>query len=105
MLAFMIGEPLTRGVLVAGLALAGVTLALGFKGRVAASAVAAVATVCVMAVMREIARRAYLKPYFDPQAQPVAPEPSTVAMFLACFALALIAIWWAVRPAKSTQGA
>lgn len=105
MLAFMTGDPAARGVFVAGLTLVGLTLVLGFRAKVAASAASLAATVCLMVLLREIARRAYLKPFYDPRAQPVNPEPASLALFLACLVLALAAVAWAVWPTKRPRGA
>jgi len=56
---------------------------------------AAVATVCVMTALRGVLRTLYLEPFFDAAALPVAPEPSSVAMFLVCVALSLVVVLWA----------
>jgi hypothetical protein len=96
MLDLMGGDPLATALFIAGLALAGLTLALGFKAKVMAAAGSLVATVAVMVVIREVVRRAYLKPYFDPGGLKVVSEPSTVVLFFVCLGLALLGVWWAV---------
>lgn len=106
MLAFMGGDQLATGLLIAGLAGAGTAVALAFKGRLKAAAAAGVATVGIMVGVRDVLRQLYLARYFDPESLPVRPEPSTLVMFLAALALSLAAVAWAAkRPETDPKGA
>ncbi|WP_460033944.1 hypothetical protein [Megalodesulfovibrio paquesii] len=97
LLAFMGGDTAATGLLLAGLAGALTAVLLAFKGRLMATAVAAVGTVLIMTAMRGVLRQLYLQPYFDPANLSVRPEPSTVVMFLSCVAVSLGVVIWAAR--------
>lgn len=111
MLGFMGGDPAGTALLLAGIAGAGASAAFAFMGRLMPAAGAVVFTVAVMVAMRDILRQLYLAPYFDPATLPVRPEPTTVAMFLGCFAVSLAVVWWAAKhpvkdaPASGVKGA
>uniref|UniRef100_A0A7C4EKW1 Uncharacterized protein n=1 Tax=Fundidesulfovibrio putealis TaxID=270496 RepID=A0A7C4EKW1_9BACT len=105
MLAFMGGDALASALLLAGVAGAGAAAAFAFKGRPMLAAGALVFTVGIMATMRGVLRGLYLEPHFDAGRLPVIAEPSTVAMFLGCFVLALIVVVWAARHPKTDQPA
>lgn len=82
------------------------SLVFGFKGKLMAAASSTVVTVTLMVVLRETVRTYYLQPYFDMQTLPVHSEPSTVILFLGCFALSLAVLWWAIKhPASDAKGA
>jgi len=103
MLAFMGGDPAATALFVIGLAGAGAALAFAFKGRLMPAAGALVAVVAVMVPMRGVLRQLYLSGQFDPETLPVVAEPSTLAMFLGCFVLALVVVVWAARHPKADK--
>jgi len=82
-------------------ALAGVAtiLILGFRGAPYPAAAALVATICVMATMRELVRMAYLAPYFKPGDMQVVSQYSPLVLFLATLAVGLVAVVWVLRQA------
>ena len=100
MLAFMGRDPVATGLLVAGLAGAVASLVLAFRGKLMPTAMAAACTVAAMTIQRGMLRQLYLDPYFNPETLPVRPEPTTVAMFLGCVALAVAVVIWAARHPK-----
>jgi hypothetical protein len=101
MLTFMGGDHAATALLMAGLAGTGAALAFAFKGRLMPAAGAAVITIAVMTVMRGVLRQMYLASFFDPAGLPVAPEPSTTAMFLGFFAVSIAVVAWAARHPKT----
>jgi hypothetical protein len=105
MLAFMGRDPLATGLLAAGLAGTALCLLFAFRRRAMAAAGALVLTVALMTAMRGVLRQLYLAPYFEPEKLPVRPEPSTLAMFLGCVAIALAVSAWAMRQPKADQAA
>lgn len=106
MLVFMGGSPTASALLLGGLAGAVLAMVFGFQTRLLPAAVSALSTVLIMVLIRETVRKVYLQPYFDVDTLPVLPEPTTVAMFLGCFAVALAVIWWAMKlPASDAKGA
>lgn len=102
--AFMGGDAVATGLLLAGMAGALASIALSFKGQLMATAIAATLTVALMTALRGVLRQLYLAPYFDPATLPVRPEPTTVAMFLLCVALSLTVVIWASRHPKIDKG-
>ena len=83
---FMGGSPLASGLLVAGIAAGVWAVVLGFQKKVRPAAVWLVATVAVMALMRETVRFGYLEGVFHPGQLAVAPQASPLILFLAVFA-------------------
>ncbi len=106
LLSMMGGNRAATTFLMLGLAGTVLTLVYTFRGKLMAAASATVGTVVVMVLLREAVRKAYLLPFFSVDTLPVNPEPTTLALFLGCFALALAVVWWAMRhPATDVKGA
>jgi hypothetical protein len=105
-LAFLGDDPTATALLAVGLALVFATLAFAFRGRLMPAAASVLATVAVMVTIRGVLRSLSLVPYFHPDKLSVQPDYSTLAMFLICLALALVAVVWATwPPAKSHKEA
>lgn len=96
---FMGGHGLSTAAFLLGLAGALLVLAFGFKGLVWPSAAATALTVLAMAGMRELARAAYLAPYFSVSDLPVRPQYGPLVMFLAALVAGLTVIAWVLRQA------
>lgn len=86
---FMGGSPLAAALLLAGIAAGVWAVVLGFRGKVRSAAAWLVATVAVMAVMREIVRFGYLDGVFHPGDLAVVPQVSPLVLFLAVFAVGI----------------
>jgi len=87
MLQFMGGKALNTAIFVAGLAAAGAAVVFGFQGKVWKAAASVLATIAVMAVMRDLLRMAYLEHYFNPSQLTVTGQYSPMALFLGSFVL------------------
>lgn len=98
--AFMGGDAAATALLAAGLALTLLAVAFAFRDRLMPAAGVAVALVLAMTSLRGRLRDLYLQPHFDTASLPVTPEPSSVALFLACAALSLAVVLWAARLPK-----
>ena len=83
---------LHTGILAAGAALAVIAILMGFKDRVWPCTILTVIVVAAMAVTRDLLRGAYLEPYFSPTDLTVAPQYSPFYVFLAAFAVGLLAL-------------
>jgi hypothetical protein len=78
---FLGGDRLASAILAVAVVLAIVALAVAWRSP-AASAVAIIGTVSLMAVVRHLLRLAYLRPYFDPRALPVHGQWVVFALFV-----------------------
>jgi hypothetical protein len=103
-LLFLGGEPFYTAALLIGVALAGASLVQGFKGAIGRATLFIVATVLVMVVVRELARRAFLAPYFLPEFLPVLPQYGPFVMFLGSFLVVSGIIAWVVVAYRRTAG-
>lgn len=101
---FLGGEPFYTAALLIGVALAGASLVQGFKGAVGRATSFTVATVLVMVVVRELARRAFLAPYFLPESLPVLPQYGPFVMFLGSLLVVSGIIAWVVVAYRRTAG-
>jgi hypothetical protein len=86
---FMGGSPFASILLVAGIGLGVWAVVLGFQKKVRLAAVAVVATVLVMALMREVVRFGYLDGVFHPGDLQVTPQISPLILFLAVFVIGI----------------
>lgn len=102
---FMGGHGMSTAAFLLALAGAFLLLVFGFKARVWPAAAATVVTVLLMACVRELARLAYLAPYFSPADLPVRPQYGPVVMFLAALAAGLAAVAWVLRQAARAAAA
>jgi hypothetical protein len=103
-LLFLGGDAPHAAVLVAGVGLAGASLVQGLRGRVVRAAGFAVATVCVMVVVRELVRRASLAPRFLPESLPVLPQYGPFFLFLGSALVVGGATVWIVRAYRRAAG-
>ncbi|MCP4668598.1 MAG: hypothetical protein GY849_19825, partial [Deltaproteobacteria bacterium] len=91
-------------VLLTGVAGAVLSLVFGFKKRVIPTAISLVGTVVLMALMRELVRKAYLGPYFSLSSLKVVPQYSPLIMFLCSFVVGLsvagFILWLAAKSRK-----
>lgn len=99
MLRFM-GQRLPDTLLFMG-ALTGVVLSLffGFRKRLVPATLSLLATVALMAVVRDLVRQGYLDPFFHASSLRVVPQYSPLAVFLACLVLGLLVVVWVLRQA------
>ncbi|KUG27894.1 hypothetical protein ASZ90_002224 [hydrocarbon metagenome] len=104
MLLFMGKSGLHTAVFLAGLAAVAAALTLGLRGRPLPAALAVVATVALMAGMRDLVRAAYLAPYFHPEKLAVVPQYGPLAVFLACLAAVAGLTWYMVTLYIRSQG-
>jgi hypothetical protein len=100
MLLFMGDSGFATALLLIGLAAAILALVFGFLGRLRPAAVHAVLTVVVMVLMRDVVRRAYLSPWFDPAALPERTQYSPLVLFLVAFVIGLGVLAWMLRLAS-----
>lgn len=94
MLRFMGGDPLSTGLLAAGILLALATLVTGFRKQVMATLWLTLPLVYVMSFMRDSVRSGYLAPFFDPSAVPVTVQWSPLVLFLVSLVLGLVVVVW-----------
>ena len=97
---FMGGSAVATVFFVAALAAALTALAMGFRGAPVPAVVAVVCTVALMAVMRELARQAYLAPYFSPSDLQSKAQYGPVIMFLCALAVGLPVMAWVLKQAR-----
>jgi hypothetical protein len=97
MLAFMGDHVPATMLLLAGLAAAGLSLAAGFQKKPVPAAVLTVLTVALMALVRDQVRALSLKPWFSLSELQVATQVSPIVLFLATFAVGLIAVAWMLK--------
>ena len=102
MLQFMGGDPLATALLVLGIGGAVLLLLLGFQRRPVPAAVALVATISIMAVMRDFVRAAYLEPYFTLSDLRLDPEYSPLVLFLLVFVARMAIVVYLLRLAAKT---
>ncbi len=81
-LLFLGGSNLATLLFFSGLVGAGTALYFGFSKRVWPSAGAAIFTVVVMVLIRDMARTAYLKPYFALSDLKIEPQYSPMILFM-----------------------
>ena len=86
---FMGRRPLASGLLIAGIAAGIWAVVLGFQKKLKSAAAWLVATVAVMAVLREIVRFGYLEGVFHPGQLTVSPQVSPLILFLAVLAVGI----------------
>ena len=92
--AFLGGDGLATGMLLAGVCLAGAALIQGVRGRTGAAALFTVAAILAMVVVREFVRMFALAPEYSPARLPVAAQYGPFVMFLiACAGVAAVVIW------------
>jgi hypothetical protein len=89
----LVVEKAVVGVLVVGILLALVAL-LAAPVSLGAASVSVLGTVCAMAVLRHLVRRAYLRPYFDPHSLPVQGQWGVFSIFLALLLAGLATLGW-----------
>lgn len=104
MLLFMGKSGLHTAVFLAGLAAVAAALSFGLRGRPLPAALAVVATVALMAGMRDLVRMAYLAPYFHPEKLTVVPQYGPLAVFLACLAAVGGLTWYMATLYIRSQG-
>jgi len=96
-LSFMGGDARATAVFAAGLAAAFLLLYFGFRRKVFSAAVMTVATMALMAVIRDMVRVKYLSPYFHVSQTPGAPHYSPLVLFLASFLAGGAVVAWLIR--------
>ena len=74
-----------------------------FKNRVWASAGAAIFTIVIMVLMRDMARSAYLKPYFALSDLKVEPQYSPMILFLVTLIAGIGLIGYMLKLATKTK--
>ncbi|MBD3221009.1 hypothetical protein GF314_07170 [bacterium] len=94
---FMGGSPFASILLVAGIGLGVWAVVLGFQKKVRLAAGAVVATVLVMALMREVVRFGYLDGVFHPRDLAVEPQLSPLILFLAVFVIGIGCVAYMLR--------
>ncbi|MCA1905549.1 MAG: hypothetical protein LDL11_03035 [Desulfarculus sp.] len=97
MLLFLGGSVSHTALLWLGVAMGVGALVLASKGRVPPAAAAALGTVVLMALTRDLLRAAYLKPFFSPEGLPVTAQASPALVFLAALIVGSILIFWLLR--------
>ncbi len=100
MAMFMGGSGLYTGFFVLALAAAVVALVMGLRRAPVGAAAAVICTVALMAVMRELARQAYLAPYYRPSDLPTSAQYGPLIMFLCALAIGLPVMAWVLTQAK-----
>jgi len=92
--AFLGGDGLATGMLLAGVCLAGAALIQGVRGRTGAAALFTMAAILAMVVVREFVRMFALAPEYSPARLPVAAQYGPFVMFLiACAGVAAVVFW------------
>lgn len=102
---FMGGHGLSTAVLLLGLAGAAASLYSGCKGKVCSAVASTLATVVLMACVRELVRIAYLAPYFSPADLTVRPQYSPLVLFLAVLVAGAAVLAWVLRQAAKASAA
>jgi hypothetical protein len=101
---FLGGDRLSSAILAVAIALAVLALAAAPKS-LAASSVAILGALSLMAVIRHLLRVAYLRPYFDPRSVPVQSQWLVFALFVILLLGGLSTVGWMLyqffRPAAS----
>ena len=100
MMLFMGGSSLHTAFFIFALAAALTALILGLRRSPLGAAAAVVCTVALMAVMRELARQAYLAPYYRPSDLPTTAQYGPVVMFLVALAIGLPIMAWVLKQAR-----
>jgi hypothetical protein len=90
---FLGADRLATAVLIIAIVLALLALAAAPKS-LPASAVAIVGVISLMAVVRHLARVAYLGPYFDPRTLPVQGQWPVFVLFVILFLVGLATVGW-----------
>lgn len=101
---FLGGDASATGLLVLGILLAALAVWHGWRQEPVRAAVALVATVCIMVVVRELTRLADLSPQFTPDTLPVSFQVGPWVLFLASFAVVAGATVWIVAAFRRTAG-
>lgn len=100
MVLYMGGSGLYTAFFVFALAAALTAFILGLRRNTVGAAAAVVCTVALMAVMRELARQAYLAPYYHPSNLPTKSQYGPVVMFLVALAVGLPIMAWVLKQAS-----
>ena len=87
----LVGEKLAVAILVSGIGLALAALLAAVKN-LAVSSLAILGTVSLMAILRHLVRRAYLRPYFDPTLQPVDGQWVMFSIFVLLLLAGLVTV-------------
>lgn len=103
MLTFMGGRPFNTAVFLIALALVACCLIFGFRGRVVPAAVALVLTVMAMVGLRELARVAYLEPFYKVAELPSSGQHSPLVMFIVSLCVGLGVIAYVLRLASEVR--
>ncbi len=96
---FMGEDPLATTLLILGLGGTALALVLGFKNRLLPCAGAALFTIIVMVLTRDMVRAAHLEPWFTMDALVTAPQYSPLIFFLLVFVAGLMIIGWMLKAA------
>lgn len=97
------GHGLSTGVFALAMAAAAVALYFGFRARVWATVSSLLATVVLMACVRELVRIGYLAPYFFPGDLPVRTQYSPLILFLATLVVGVGVLAWVLRQAAKAS--
>jgi hypothetical protein len=98
---FMGGDALSTVLLIAGLALAVLTMITGARGKIAASVWLTLPLIYVMSFMRDSVRTGYLAPYLDVAKTPVQTQWSPLLFFLVTLVVSLGVIVWMLFKVKA----
>jgi hypothetical protein len=101
---FMGGSPVATMLLGVGTVLALLALVAGFRRRVWPAVWLTVATIVVMALMRDIVRTGYLAEFFHPSHLEVVPQYSPLILFLAAVVVGIFAVAVMLRLAIRAGG-
>lgn len=97
MLVFMGKSVYGTALLSIGLVLAVALIYCGYKRKLMLTSVIALLQLVVMVLMRDLARFAYLKPYFHPAELKVSPEYSPLIFFLVVFVIGLALVGYMIK--------
>ena len=97
MLLFMGGNPLATILLLVGLAAVALTLTMAFQHRLRSTLTGLVATICLMAGMRDLVRQAYLEPWFHPADLRVDPQYGPMLLFAVTLVVGLAVLAYMLR--------
>ncbi|MEA1968871.1 MAG: hypothetical protein U9N77_11720 [Thermodesulfobacteriota bacterium] len=101
MMLFLGADILRTSLLVIGIVCVLCALFFAVKRNVWATFGAALSTITIMVLMRDLLRMTWLKPYFSPASLKVVPEYSPMILFLVSFAAGLVVIFYMLKIAAT----
>jgi hypothetical protein len=101
---FLGGDGWGTGLLILALALAAAALFAGYKAKLKPAVGFTAGTILLMVLVRDLARQAYLSPYFHPSSLPVIPQTSPLVFFLVTLVIGLAVVVYMLKlAAQSTR--